>query len=241
MIKIAICDDESIFTANMEDMLIKIGKKNTIEIDINVFFDGSTLEKSFLRGERFDLIYLDIEMKTINGIEAAKNIRGIDQDVLIIYVSGYENHMKELFEVDAFRFISKPIDSVIFENYFIKAYERLCACATYFEFQYNREITKILIGDIIYFESHGRTINISLVNGEEKYNGKINDIEKTLKKCKIAFLRIHQSYLVSYKFIKCMSMTNVTLLNGRILQISEDRQKAIRKQYCSLLGGEISD
>ena len=181
-------------------------------------------------------------MKNIDGIETAKNIRKIDQNVIIIYISNYESYLKELFEVEAFRFISKPINKTIFENYFLKSYERLCSFASYFEYKYKRELFKIMIGEIIYFESNGRSISIILADGRnEKFNGKLNDVEKDLKNSKIGFLRIHQSYLISYHFIKSITKTHVKLLNDLVLQISEDRQKNIRKQYFMLLGGEISD
>jgi DNA-binding LytR/AlgR family response regulator len=242
MIRIAICDDEIMMTSKIEAMLIQLSESNGIELDIDVFFDGETLEKSIRQEQRFDLIYLDIEMKAVDGIEAAKNIRKMDRNVIIIYISNYESYLKELFEVEAFRFISKPINKAMFENYFLKAYERLCSYASYYEFQYKRELYKILLGDIIYFESKGRTINIVLADGKvEKFNGKLNDVEQELKSCKIGFLRIHQSYLISYYFIKSMTKTHVKLFNGSVLQISEERQKDIRKKYCKLLGGEISD
>ncbi len=242
MIRVAICDDEIMITSKIEEMLLQISKDNKIEVDIDVFFDGETLEKSINQEQRFDLIYLDIEMKNVDGIEAAKNIRKIDRNVIIIYISNYESYLKELFEVEAFRFISKPIDKAIFENYFLKAYERLCSFASYYEFQYKRELYKILLGDIVYFESKGRAINIILADGRtEKFNGKLNEVEQELRNSKIGFLRIHQSYLISYHFIKSMAKTHVKLSDDLVLQISEDRQKDIRKQYCKLLGGEISD
>lgn len=242
MIRIAICDDEIRITSEIEEILLQLCDSNRIETDISVFFDGQTLEDSILSGKQFDLIYLDIEMKTRNGIEAAKNIRKIDQNVLLIYISIYENYMKELFEVDAYRFISKPIDKKIFEKYFLKAYERLYSCAIYYEYQYKKEIFKVLIGEIVYFESKARTIKIILSDGrEEKFNGKLNDVERKLINNKINFLRIHQSFLVNYQFIKSMKKTQAKLLNGSILQISEDRQKHVLEQYCKMLGVEIND
>lgn len=242
MIRIAICDDEIRITSRVEELLLQLCESKGIVADIDVFFDGETLEKSILNGKHYDLIYLDIEMKIKNGIETAVNIREMDQNVLLIYISSYETYMKELFEVDAFRFISKPIDKDVFENYFLKAYERLYRYSYYFEFQYKRELFKVLIGDIVYFESKARKISIVLADGKEEiFNGKLNDVERELNNCKIVFLRIHQSYLISYRFIKSIKKTQVKLLNGSILQISEDRQKHIREQYCRLLGGEICE
>lgn len=241
MIKIALCDDEVSITTEIENLLVDIQKQERIVMDINVFFDGTLLEKNILSGERYDLIYLDIEMRNSSGIETARKIRLKDPNVLIIYVSGYEDHMQELFEVEAFRFIGKPIKKSVFYSYFMKANERLSSCAAYFEFKFDKVVSKVLIGDIIYFESKGRAITIYLTNGEEKFYGKLNDLERELENCKITFFRIHQSYLVSYKFIKSMTKTQVKLMNGKILQVSEEKQKESRRKYCTVLGGETGE
>lgn len=66
-------------------------------------------------------------------------------------------------------------------------------------------------------------------------------IEQSLKNCKTIFLRIHQSYLVNYNYIKRMGFTEIELFNKKILPISDDKQKKIRDKYCSFVGGEIID
>ena len=74
-----------------------------------------------------------------------------------------------------------------------------------------------------------------------KFYGKLNMLEKKLENGKISFLRIHQSYLVNYRFIKEISFYKVVLYNGMELQISEDRQKSVREKYNVLIGGEVFD
>ena len=85
------------------------------------------------------------------------------------------------------------------------------------------------------------TINIIHMDGKDKFYGKLNYVEKQLGDSKIPFLRIHQSYLVNYRFICKISFSHVTLRDGTVLQISEDRQKKIREQYNNLLVGDFLD
>lgn len=143
--------------------------------------------------------------------------------------------------MEPFRFIKKPIDEKIFFSYFNKAYERILQDEAYFEYRFNKIPHKILTKDIIYFESSGRLIKVWEKGGEGKFYGKLSIIEKQLQPGKISFLRIHQSYLVNYSFIKEISFSRVVLMNGTELQISEDRRKAIRVKYNELLGGEFLD
>lgn len=113
MIKIAICDDENVIASQIENIIWNICKEENIPIDTDVFYSGHELEKEVFEGTKYDLIYLDIQMINGDGITTAKNIRKIDKNVLLIYVSGYDKYMMELFRLDVFAFIKKPIDVVV--------------------------------------------------------------------------------------------------------------------------------
>jgi DNA-binding LytR/AlgR family response regulator len=222
----------------LEKTLRAEAEANGIEIEIDVFFDGVMLEKYIRQGNIFDLIYLDIEMSQQNGIEAARHIRETDKSVLLIYISGYEQYLKELFEVEPFRFLSKPLDHSKFSQYFHEAYQRISENNVYYQFNFNKEIKKVALKDVIYFESRNRIIHIYLNNGEEEFfYGKLNDVEKDLKEINQRYLRIHQSYLVNYDYVRKMNFSNLVIENNGeqiTLQISEDRQKKIRMQLCDL-------
>ena len=83
MINIAICDDDKVILSEIKNLLLNIAEKNFIKIDVNTYYDGSSLEKDINKGEVFDLLYLDIEMSQ-NGILTAKRLRERGYDVLII-------------------------------------------------------------------------------------------------------------------------------------------------------------
>lgn len=108
MLNIAICDDDIPTTGRMEKMIQEIAKRNFVDTDIEVFWSGISLVDAITEGNSFDIIYLDIEMDKEDGISSAKRIRLYDKNVLIIYVTSHENHMKESFEVRPFRFLVKP-------------------------------------------------------------------------------------------------------------------------------------
>lgn len=110
MLNIAICDDDIQTTGRMETMIRKIAKRNFTNAETEVFWDGRSLADAVMEGSSFDIIYLDIEMDKEDGISAAKRIRLYDKNVLIIYVTSHENHMKESFDVRPFRFLVKPVN-----------------------------------------------------------------------------------------------------------------------------------
>lgn len=240
MINIAICDDEKIITSQIDNLISDICKRENIPVDTDVFFSGNGLQKEIESGTRYDLIFLDIHMKNGDGITTAQNIRKIDENALLIYVSSYDKYMIELFRLDVFAFIRKPIEHDNFEKIFKDANQKISNKMFYFSFRYRNQEYKIPCIDILYFESNGRKISVHIRNGNiEQYNGKLSDVEAWLDKGKIPFLRIHQSYLVNYHHIKSRSKTEVTITNGMKLPISEDRKKYFGRQYVKLLGGEI--
>lgn len=192
-------------------------------------------------GEKFDLLYLHIEIPYLNGIALAKKVRERDVNILIIYISSNEKYLRELFEVEPFRFIKKPVDEKLFRQYFEKAYERIQQGAHYFAYQFKRAVYKVAVEDILFFESRGRVIIVHATNGKGRFYGRMNQIEKQLQSGKTCFLRIHQSYLVNFRFIEKLSYGRVVLTNRVELQISEKRRKVIRTQYKELLEGELFD
>ena len=120
------------------------------------------------------------------------------------------------------------------EACFKAAYEDIYTGDFYFRYSYHRMNHKVPIRDILYFESNKRKVFI--VTKEEIFElyGKLNEIERSLKECKVSFLRVHQSYLVNYKHVKGQSYDFVVMDNGKKISISEDRRKMISEQYCSM-------
>lgn len=234
MLSIAICDDDIQTTGRMEMLIEKIAKQNFTDTDIEVFWNGKSLADAVVAGERFDIIYLDIEMDKEDGISAAKRIRTYDKNVLIIYVTSHENHMRESFAVRPFRFLVKPVSEEQMENCFKAAYEDINSEDFYFRYSYQRINHKVPIRDILYFESNRRKVFI--ITEEESFElyGKLNEIEDSLKACKVSFLRVHQSFLVNYKHVKGQAYDFVIMDNGKKISISEDRRKMISEQYCSM-------
>ena len=86
MLNIAICDDDIQITGKIERLLQDIAKRNFVDTEIEVFWNGKSLADAIAAGERYDVIYLDIEMDKEDGISAARRIRTYDKNVRIIYV-----------------------------------------------------------------------------------------------------------------------------------------------------------
>lgn len=242
MINIAVCDDDMRTASLIESLLLDLISSTGAKAEVEIYSDGEVLFTDIRKGIQYDLIYLDIEMQNLDGISLAHKLRKNNYDLLIIYVSNHDKYLKELFEVETFRFLSKPIDIHKFAVYFNEAISRIQGNRSYYTYQFNRMTYRVRVKDILYFESSKRSVVIHLSDkSNASFYGKLNDIEKDFVGSLTPFLRIHQSYLVNYAFIRGLSMTAAELVDGTVLQISEDRQKIIGKQYAQLLRKELFD
>lgn len=233
MIQIAICDDDMTTTSQIEEYIRQIETEQHIQVQSRIFFDGKFFMQSVESGEVYDLIYLDVEMPLMKGLDVAKKLREMEISSLIIYISNYETYCESMIETEPFRFLRKPINDVdLFRKYFMSAYKKLENRNEYYTYSYKKIHHKININDIMYFESNNRKICIH-TNGNQENNtfyGQLDKVEKELESKSCTFIRIHQSYLVNSTYINTVQHDAVILENKDELPISEKRQKEIQRK-----------
>lgn len=234
MISVAICDDEKQVTAQIEELVIKAGEKRGIRAFADIFFSAGSLMDYIRRGNEYDMIYLDIEMPRMDGIEFARKLREMNSAAMLVYISAHTEYAIQLFDVDTFRFIRKPVDEEEFARVFNQACDRIVSGSQFFSYTCNKNICKVRLGRILYFESRGRIIHIITMGGRESFYGKLDEVEEKLSGGKISFLRIHKSFLVNMEQVEAVCYGRVRLVNGEELRISEERQKLIQRQYLDM-------
>ncbi|MDA3732963.1 LytTR family DNA-binding domain-containing protein [Niameybacter massiliensis] len=234
MFKIAVCDDDRLICADIEQLILNFQETITMKIEIEIFYDGESLCKYIERENSFDLIFLDIEMKKLNGIQVGRIIREImdDYETKIVYISAKNHYDRELFDVQPMHFLPKPLvaDKVIED---VKLAIRL-ADKRRGSFTYKKGFEKysIPIKDILYFESLNREIRMVHIKGEETF---YDSIENVLKRVgQYQFLQIHRSYVVNYVHISRFKYDAVIMTNNDLLPIGQSRRKEIRQIQLSL-------
>lgn len=216
-------------------MLLQIKKQDYIDLEIDIFFDGGSFCKRIGQGEYYDLIYMDIEMTHTDGIQAARILRSQNIPSLLIYMSAYDTYFEQLFEVEPFRFIPKPIDPQKFYKYFQAAYNKIMYNAQFFTFSFHQKYTKIPVSEIIYFESRGRDILIHTTTVAHRFLGKLNQIEAYTNEQKWDFIRIHQSYLINSHHIISVTLSDVKLSNECSLRVGPKFQKKLQTKYLQII------
>ena len=229
MIYVAICDDDKNICDQVKNALSEYANNSLLKMSLNVFNSGADLVKCLTSGNSFDLIYLDIKMSTVNGIEVSRQIRtGLnDHRTDIVYISGSDGYDRQLFDFQPLLFIAKPIK----ETELIKALLLSLECSKkpseVFQYKKGHDCHKVSVADIIYFESLAREIRIVTVKSEDFFYDKLENVKSRVSQ--FGFLHIHRSYLVNYNHATILKWDCFVMSNGAIIPISRAKRKELRE------------
>ena len=233
MLKIAVVDDVNDVCVLVESLLIKLSKKYGIASEIDVLYSGDELKKQLDMGAFYDVIFLDIEMNGLSGIDVSKYLREtMDNDSMqIVYISGKTEYAVSLFDYDPILFLVKPLDEQIIEKAFNKLIKKLSLHSETFEYNVGSYKYKISKKDICYFQRHGRVIQMHFYSGDEKTAEFYSSIEKLAKEFdeKDGFLTIDKSCIINSLHVKEYNYTHVIMDTGKELKIAQPRRKHIRE------------
>lgn len=239
---IAVCDDEE----NIRCLIGKLIERQEGDFHIMEFSSGGALLQFWKQEgrERIDILFLDISMDDIDGMEAARQIRAWKEEreepvwgslPLLIFVSGHLEYMPKAFSVNAFQYLMKPIDEREFEEVFAQALRECRYLEAKRETEPRRipirsgKITRnISIDDISYIESRNRKIVIKMREETIETYGKIGEMEEELQK---NFFRVHKGYLVNMNCVERYSRTEVQMRDGARLPISKYKYQEFVKAY----------
>ena len=204
-------------------------EKNRVKTDVKIWYTGEELCKYLEQGGHLDILYLDIELFKLSGIEVGDFIRNRleDRGMQIIYISGEPAYAQKLFKSQPMDFLVKPITRKQIEDSLDLAVKLVEKNAKKFEFQNGRDYYYISYGKIIYFESEGRKIKIVAVGAEKEFYGGIRDLVKRLPK---EFFPIHQSYVINKMHVVRYTYEMVEMDNGLMLSISKAYRKQVRER-----------
>ena len=212
--RIAICDDIQEQCEEIKTIWERSVDCN-FAYEVQIFLSAEELLQSYAQGERYDLLVLDIKMHEVNGMDAAREIRRIDSDVRIIFLTAYDQYMREAFDVSAMHYLDKPVDvnklTMLFRQV-IKTYQEAHYTLYLSVINTNgmEETVRILASEIIYFESYNRKVNVHLTD-REIYTSKtkISQLEQELRSRN--FVRIHMSFLVNIKYMRRVNRLQTVL------------------------------
>ncbi|KAF5084257.1 Transcriptional regulatory protein BtsR [anaerobic digester metagenome] len=228
MLKIAVCDDNHYLCIEIEQVILDYSIQRNIKIDIEVFYDGKELINYIENQHSFDLIFLDIELKTTTGIEVGTTLRKKLDDYItkIVFISSKTGYERQLFDVQPFNFLDKPIDKEKILNCIYLSLKLLDKEKKKLKYKVGKEYKQIAFQDILYFENKLRKVKITTLDGTDEFYGTLANIKSQLPNI---FLTTHNSYIVNYNYIKKISGDSILMINEMIIPISKRNLKDIQQ------------
>lgn len=233
MLKLAICDDEIYQRIELIDMLKKELQNKNIQYYIYEYENGEKLLQSRIE---INLYFLDIKMNKLSGIEAAKQIRKINKEAIIVFITALKEYVFEAFDVRAFHYLLKPVAEKKLREVLNSALLQLDGIDKFILAKTISQCTKIFIKDIVYIEAQLRKIKIHTTYDIIEYYHKLSDIEDQLKD--FNFFRCHKSYIVNLKFVKSYDNVFITLKNGEKVYVSKSKFSSFSKEFMYYLKSE---
>lgn len=227
--RIAVCDDEERFLTDIKDHIYEI--YNSMDVVVDCFTSGKNLINSFDK-QSYDLVFLDIEMPEIDGLTLAKMLREKSNELNIVFLTGHIEYALEGYEVNALRYLTKPVkkDKMLEVLHYVS--EKLTKNHK-LKIRVDGEDTFIDVNDIIYFEAQNQYIMIYTKTGEYLVRYNISDYENEL--VKDGFFRTHRSYLVNLSKVKKIGKAEVIMEGDKEIPVSRNTVKVLKEALYSYI------
>lgn len=220
---IAVVDDEKV----MREYLCELIEKQKPESRIESFGTGGELLAS---GGKFDVVFLDIQMDGMNGIETARRLREICDDTVLIFITGVKEYVFDAFDLYAFQYLLKPVDERKFAEVLDRA-EREAGKKKEKRglFIKTRNLT-MNQSDILYIESRGKKVEIHTTGEKESIEiyAAMEELEEQLGE---GFYRCHRSYIVNMEHIAEYGNDSISLTNGDKVYLAKKKYGEFVKTY----------
>ena len=225
--RIAICDDEK----NIRELIANKVANQYPDAEIIFFQSG---EELLLVDESIDILFLDIQMSGIDGMETARELRKKDKSVILIFVTAVEEYVFQAFDVGAFNYIVKPIDDGKFSDVLHRAVDEWSSQNINEKEPEERYVlinnsgvhTKVILDEIVYAEVFNRKVVIHKLDGEIEYYGKMSDLESLAGD---SFFRPHRAYLINFKYVEKYDATTIYLERGTALMAKQNYPEFVKK------------
>lgn len=236
---IAVCDDDKSFCDFLEKHLRTYYDEKGISLNIFSFSSGEELLES---DSLFDLVFLDVEMGKLNGIDTGSELKKRNPYSIVIVITSHTGYLDDSFRINAFRFLSKPLDILRLYKTLDDADDLIKNVKiVFYDVESGKDVC-IYKNDIIFIEIEKKRTKIVTTKGTYYSNKKISEWNNILNS--ISFVCPHSSYIANLDYAINHTRTMIVLANfdcnGNILEqyeisIAPKKQSEIRRLFFQVL------
>ena len=227
-LSIAICDDEKTHTYALTDLVRKWEKQHSHSISIQEFPSAEAFLFEYSENRDFDILLLDIEMDGMNGVELARALRKENDDLQIVFVTGYDDYIADGYDVAALHYLMKPVKEEKLMSVLDRAVKLIGDREKNILLNVGGTVLKLPLDKILYVEAQQNYIVIHTEREEYRTKRTLSSIEKELEH---GFFRTGRSYIVGLRYVSGISKTEIKLDNGTAIPLGRGLFEAANKAF----------
>lgn len=230
--KVAFVDDDERFVNIQKEYLVRAAQEIGTSCEVSTFSDGLDFLEHYSVG--FDILFLDVEMPHLDGLETARRVRQMDQKVCIIFMTNMARYAIHGYEVDAVDFVVKPVGYFTFLEKFKKAV-RFCSLRQDRSLMLSQDdqLVRISFPSIYYLEKEKNYLVYHTEWGEFRERGTMVDKEAVFNGC--GFFKCTSGCLVNLRHVKKLSADTVWVGN-MTLPVSRQQRKSFASALIHCIG-----
>lgn len=231
--RIAIVEDDLLMSNQLRDYVLQYFAGREQLCRITQFSDGDEILENYQAD--FDLIFLDIQMKRLDGLTTAQRIRELDENVYLIFITNMANYAIKGYSVNALDFVLKPVNYLMLRQLLMRV-ERLLATKTrkFIALPTEKGLTRLEASQIYYVETENHAVQVYTEKGTWRLRESMHAMEKLLTAHD--FYRCNSCYLVNLAYVEQVD-GSVVVVAGNHLTISRPRHKAFMAALTKYIGG----
>ena len=233
-LNIAICDDDKECCDRVYGILLEYSLSRDIDMNVDRYPDGRSLVKSCTEPGQYNILFMDIEMPGINGINAAMALRNsVDKNITTVFISGYNEYMGDSFAAHPYQFIQKPFSKSDIFNVMDEMTSDMDKDISFISITDNSGSEFIInTDDICYIEStdsKNKELTYHLTDRDILTRGILTDFERSISDDR--FIRCSRTIIINLIHIYYIKDTTVFFDNNRSASISRRCKNIIEEQY----------
>ena len=230
-IRIAIAEDEKMSREAMSGFLERYGRERGVDVAVTSFADGMDLCEEY--SPAWDLLILDIQMRHMDGMAAARRIRTVDPNVLILFTTSLARYAVQSYEVDAMGYLLKPISYESLAPKLDKAISLLRRNGKTILLSTKDGVVRVALDEVLFFEVQNHDLRVVTTGRDYVLRMSLGEMEKRL--AADGFALCNQCYLVNLKNVTQMRKDTV-LVGTHELAVSRAKKKPFWEAFSAYLG-----
>ena len=236
MVKIAICDDEKLFVGRISEIVRAFFAEQKVDYHVDEFYSGEEFVQLKEKVGDYDIVFLDMQMKELNGIETARYLRKYGEDTFLVFVTAHAEYATTGYQVQASWYVIKDYNKMVVDlrealKNILRRIKNDHKVITY-KFSKVGDV-KIRVSNIVYIEyrNHRAVFHVLSKGQIDEYSlyKKLDDIENEIASDDL--LRIQKSYLVNVNHVEKLLDQDVILIDGTMLHFPKYLKNEVRKNY----------